>query len=114
MDVDKLAIQNFVNVVPTLNDHLVIVILGNGFIITGMLWASLLYFAIEKRYSSVLITSIILAILSCFGVIHSVFISGQLYLPTHLPDSVRNVPFELAIGYLFFGFMTYILGKKSQ
>ena len=101
----------FTNVLPTISDHLAIVVLGNGFIVTGMLWATMLYFAMEHKWVKTFVSSCVLAVLGFFGVIHSLYISGQLYLPWSLPEGVRNIPYELALGYLFFGLITLLLSK---
>jgi AGZA family xanthine/uracil permease-like MFS transporter len=111
--VDKLQEQMFANVLPTISDHLAIVVLGNGFIVTGMLWATMLYFAMERKWMKSFVSSCVLAVLAFFGIIHSLYISGQLYLPWSLPESVRNIPYELALGYLFFGVITLLLSKTS-
>ena len=112
--VDKLQDQMFANVLPTISDHLAIVILGNGFIITGMLWATMLYFAMEHKWLKTFICSCVLAGLSFFGVIHSLYISGQMYLPWTLPSNVQNIPYQLALGYLFFGVITLFLSRLSS
>ncbi len=101
----------FTNVLPTISDHLAIVMLGNGFIVTGMLWAAMLFFAMTHKWASVFISSAVLAVLSYFGIIHSLYISGQLYLPWQLPESVRHIPLELAIGYLSFGVLAIVLSQ---
>lgn len=111
---DKLQSMNFTNVVPTISDQLVITILGNGFIVTGMLWACLLYFVVEHKWASGFICSVVLAVLSYFGIIHSLFISGQLYLPMTLPDTIKNIPLEIALGYLSFGVIMLILSKLPE
>ena len=111
IDVDKLQDQMFNNVVPTISDHLAIVILGNGFIVTGMLWATMLYFAMEHKWFKTFVCSCVLAGLSFFGIIHSLYISGQLYLPWTLPANVQNIPYQLAIGYLLFGVISLLLSR---
>lgn len=114
MAVDKIQAANFASSIPTINEHLVIVLLGNGFIITGILWASLLYFAMMHKRVEVFVTSIILAVSSYFGIIHSLYVSGQLYFPSQLPEAVRNIPIEIALGYLFFGVLAALLCKAKE
>lgn len=114
ISVDKLQLSNFSNIAPTINDHLAIIILGNGFIVTGTLWAAMLYFAIKHKWISCLVSSIILAILSYFGIIHSLYISGEIYFPSSLPQSIRHIPLELAIGYLSFGILAYLLSRLPE
>ena len=95
-------------------NSLVIVLLGNGFIITGMLWASILCFAIDKKWINSFVCCLILSILSYFGVIHSVYVTGQIYWHTTLPDTVQNLPLQLALGYLFLGLIIIIMAKFQK
>ncbi len=94
-----------------ISSHLAILLLGNGFIITGMLWASTLCFAIDKKWISSFVCCLILSLLSYFGIIHSVFISGQIYWNTALPDAVKTVPLQLALGYLALGIIILVLSR---
>ncbi len=107
---EKLQINNF-NSFPPINDHLAIILLGNGFIITSILWASVLYFVIEREWLRGFICSIILAICSYFGIIHSVFINGSVYMPWNLPLGIRMIPTTLAIGYLLFGVIIILASR---
>lgn len=109
--VAKLQDQMFTNVYPHINDYLIATILGNGFIVTGVLWASFLCFAIDKRWISSFVCAVILSILSYFGIIHSLLLSGAMVLPSQLPATVRMVPLELSIGYLLLGICVLIAGK---
>jgi AGZA family xanthine/uracil permease-like MFS transporter len=110
---DKYQNDILTNVLPTISDHLIVVLMGNGFIITGVLWGAMLTFAIDKEFFKSLICCITLAVLSYFGVIHSVFVNGQLYLPQHLPDTIKTLPIQLSLGYLIMGVIIYVLGKYS-
>jgi AGZA family xanthine/uracil permease-like MFS transporter len=103
----------FTNVAPAISDHLVITMMGNGFIITGMLWASMLCFAIDKRFLASGVCCLILGVLSYFGVIHSLFINGQMYLPSMLPSTVNMIPLELMLGYFAIGIMVLLSARSS-
>jgi len=64
-----------------LSELAVIVVLGNGFIITSMLWATMLAALIDGnplRASLALLTG---ALLTAFGIMHSVQPQGGMYLP---------------------------------
>lgn len=91
-----------------ISSSLAILLLGNGFIITGMMWASILCFAIDRKWVSSFICCLILSGLSYFGLIHSVYITGQMYWHSKLPESVSTVPLQLCLGYLALGLI--ILG----
>lgn len=108
ISVDKLQADMFNNVVPTISDHLAIVMMGNGFIITGILWGAFLSFAIDHKYVKSFICCVVLSIISYFGVIHSVYITGQVYLPSELPQTVSKIPLELALGYLIIGMLVLL------
>ena len=66
------------------NTLAVIMALGHGFILTGMLWGSILAFIIDKELTKAIITLIVTAIFTYFGFIHSVLPSGSIYLPWHI------------------------------
>lgn len=111
MPVNKLQEQLFTNVTPHISDYLIATILGNGFIVTGVLWASFLCFAIDRKWISSFVCAVILSILSYFGIIHSLLLSGAMVLPSQLPITVRMIPIELSIGYLLLGICVLIAGK---
>ncbi|MFO0319045.1 MAG: hypothetical protein ACK5Z5_01395 [Neisseriaceae bacterium] len=116
INVDKLQTDIF-NVTHGFSDQLIIVAMGNGFIITGILWGAMLYFAIERQVIKGFICCIILAILSYFGIIHSVFTNGQIYLPLTLPPGISKLPLEFALGYLAMGIiilLSYPLKQSKQ
>lgn len=75
-------------------------ILGNGFIVTSILWGAGLVFLIDRRPLAVLITFIALAVFSLSGIIHSTAPGGGLFLPT---ISAGSKSIEIAAGYLMTG-----------
>jgi AGZA family xanthine/uracil permease-like MFS transporter len=112
--VDKLQEKMFASVVPQISDSLVVTILGNGFIVTGILWASFLCFAIDRRFVASFVCCIILSILSYFGIIHSLLLSGAMVLPSQLPQTVRMIPLEISIGYLALGLLVLVASWLKQ
>jgi len=78
----------------------VIVALGNGFILTAMLWGALLASLIDRQLRSCAAYLVILAGLAGFGVIHSALPEGNLYLPWRLALPARLIPVQLALAYL--------------
>ena len=112
---DKLENINLINnKLGLINDNLAITILGNGFIITGMLWGTFLYYLIDKKYYSSIICLIVLSVLSYFGVIHSIFLSGKLYIPSHLPVYLQKIPLQISLGYLFSALIIFILSLLQK
>jgi AGZA family xanthine/uracil permease-like MFS transporter len=77
----------------------VIFILGNGFIITSMVWASFVVAMIdgEVRKASGIVA--IGAVLTAFGIIHSVEPIGPVYLPWLLDAGPRGVVWQFVAAY---------------
>jgi AGZA family xanthine/uracil permease-like MFS transporter len=61
--------------------HASLTMLANGFILTGLLWGSLLAFLIDGKTRQSAFCAIVCGALTLFGVIHSVLPTGALYLP---------------------------------
>jgi AGZA family xanthine/uracil permease-like MFS transporter len=77
-----------------------IVVLGNGFILTSMIWAAFLVAVIDARpwrASGVLVLG---AAMTAFGLIHSVQPDGSLYLPWLLSGAGRQAALQWSAGYL--------------
>lgn len=108
---EKLQQYIFTNVSPAFSDQLMIVVLGNGFIITGVLWATLLGYIIDKKYFNAFISAMVLSICSFFGIIHSVYVSGQSYLPWSLPNTIMSLPYQISCGYFILGFVILLLSR---
>ncbi len=84
-----------------LNTHLVTIALGNGFILTAMLWGAWVALLIDRKLKLSALYLVILAILAFFGVVHSVYPDGNMYLPWKLQEDVlRAIPYQFASGYL--------------
>ncbi len=78
----------------------VIVTLGNGFIITSMIWAGFLAALVDRRTAVAVITLLAGALLTLFGIIHSVDPGGGLYLPWKLSGIGRILALQFAAAYL--------------
>jgi len=77
--------------------HQTLTMLSNGFIITGLLWGSLLAFLIDHRAKLAALCSAVCALLTLFGIIHSILPSGELYLPWQIASHAH---YMLAAAYL--------------
>lgn len=73
--------------------------LGNGFIITAMLWGGALAYVIDRRLGTAAILLLVTASLALFGVIHSVGANGEVYLPWAVGS---ELPVRFAVGYAIF------------
>ncbi|MGD0309913.1 MAG: hypothetical protein ABSC02_11560 [Acidobacteriota bacterium] len=84
-----------------LPELLVTVALGNGFILTAMLWGAFLAVLIDRRHRLASLYLGILAAMTFFGVIHSALPEGNMYLPWRLASPLqRAIPYQFATAYL--------------
>jgi AGZA family xanthine/uracil permease-like MFS transporter len=74
-----------------------VLVLANGFIITALLWGSALAMIIDQRLRSAAYYIGSAAILTLFGVIHSPFENGRLFLPWAVESPI---PFRFFFAYL--------------
>lgn len=102
----------YVTQLPHMTDQFLITLLGNGFFITAILWGSWLCYVIDHKRIQSTACAIALCIFSFFGVIHSVHLSGQTYLPWLLPSALRNQVFSLSLGYLICGLITLLVLRR--
>jgi AGZA family xanthine/uracil permease-like MFS transporter len=92
----------------------VIVTLGNGFIITSMIWAAFLAALIDGRTRAALAVLLSGAALALFGVIHSVEPSGGLYLPWTLSGTARTLAFQFTASYVALAAVIAILSVLGR
>lgn len=99
-----------------LPELLVTVALGNGFIVTGMLWGGFLAELIDRKIRGAATYLLVLAVLTFFGVIHSASPDGLMYLPWTLTGLPRQVPYQFAGAYLVLAvmFLALSLTKESK
>ena len=93
---------------------LVTIALGNGFIITAMLWGAFLAELIDRRLKISALYLVILAVLSFFGIIHSASPDGLMYFPWTLGGLARQIPIQFALAYLVLGGLFLILSLYSR
>ncbi|WP_024889357.1 hypothetical protein [Luteimonas huabeiensis] len=77
----------------------VIATLGNGFIITAMLWAGALVALIEHRPRQAAAVLLLAGVLTLFGFIHSVEPRGGVYLPWLLEGTRQAIAWQFAAAY---------------
>jgi AGZA family xanthine/uracil permease-like MFS transporter len=77
--------------------HQTLTMLSNGFILTGLLWGSMLAFLIDHRAKLAALCAAVCAVLTLFGVIHSIMPTGELYLPWRVASDAH---YMLALAYL--------------
>jgi AGZA family xanthine/uracil permease-like MFS transporter len=89
-----------------------IVALGNGFIITSMIWGAFLAALIDGRYRAAVMSLLVAAGLSLFGVIHSVEASGGLYWPWALSGVAQTLVWQFAGAYLVLAVLLWLLSLQ--
>jgi AGZA family xanthine/uracil permease-like MFS transporter len=80
--------------------------LGNGFILTAMLWGAFGAHLIDRSQLKASAFLFICALFTLFGVIHSVMPEGRLYLPWLIEGSLH---WRIAIGYAAFALMLLVM-----
>jgi AGZA family xanthine/uracil permease-like MFS transporter len=97
----------------------VLVALGNGFILTAMLWGGLVASLIDHKFRSCSIYLLILAVMSFFGIIHSATPDGNMYWPWTLSLPARLIPYQFSLSYLVLALVVaaltfYWRGQKNN
>jgi AGZA family xanthine/uracil permease-like MFS transporter len=90
----------------------VIVMLGNGFIITSMLWATALAAMIDHRPRAAAGALGVGALFAAFGVIHSVRPDGGLTAPWQLDDAALAMAAQFTGAYLVLAAMLWLLSLQ--
>jgi AGZA family xanthine/uracil permease-like MFS transporter len=88
----------------------VMIMLGNGFILTALLWGGALAFLIDRRIGAAAVTLVTCAILSFFGFIHSIMPAANIYLPW---KTGSVLPYHWAVGYLAFAALLLALSRTA-
>ena len=91
--------------------HQTLTMLSNGFILTGLLWGSMLAFLIDHKARLAALCSAICAVLTLFGIIHSVMPSGELYLPWQVTSHAH---YMLAVAYLALSGILLLLTGRTE
>jgi AGZA family xanthine/uracil permease-like MFS transporter len=92
-----------------LPELLVTVALGNGFILTAMLWGAFIAKLIDRELKTASLYLWILAGFTFVGIVHSAIPDGSMYWPWTLPDPARQIPYQFAAGYAVLAIMMFAL-----
>ncbi|MDI9570663.1 MAG: MFS transporter [Pseudomonadota bacterium] len=76
--------------------HQSLTVLSNGFIVTGLLWGTMLACLIDGKRRPAVLCAVLCALFSLCGIIHSVLPSGGIYLPWQAAGSTHCL---IAAGY---------------
>ncbi|NLO92586.1 MAG: hypothetical protein GX410_11435 [Elusimicrobia bacterium] len=111
-------VENFsalmVKTTKALPDMQVLVALGNGFILTAMLWGAFMAKLIDRNLRQSTFYLLICAAMTYFGVIHSALPDGNMYLPCNLPELARQVPYQFATGYIVLALIFFALSYTRE
>lgn len=86
-------------------------ILGNGFILTAMLWGGMLSALISKKPTVCAVYALVCAALTLCGLMHSIFPSGEVYLPWSIQGHLH---WEVASAYFILAALFWLLSLKSS
>ncbi|MDR3568340.1 MAG: hypothetical protein P4L43_09960 [Syntrophobacteraceae bacterium] len=86
-------------------------ILSNGFVLTALLWGSMLACLIDGKKRHAAAFSFTCGVLALFGIIHSIEPSGAIYLPWRTSSSL---PFMTALAYLLMAAIFLVVKPKKQ
>ena len=92
--------------------HQTLTMLSNGFILTGLLWGSMLAYLIDHKARQAALYCAVCAVLTLFGIIHSVMPSGELYLPWRVTST--HAHYMLAAAYLALSCILFLLRGKTD
>ena len=92
-----------------LPEMLVTVALGNGFILTAMLWGAFMAMLIDRKLKAASVYLWILAGFTFVGIIHSAIPDGSMYWPWTLPYPANQIPYQFASGYMVLAVMMFAL-----
>lgn len=88
--------------------------LGNGFILTSMVWAAAYVAVIDSKAWRASFALVIGAALTAFGLIHSIRPDAALYLPWQLAAADQAVVAQWCCGYLLLAAMLPMLLRASS
>ena len=98
-----------------LPEVLVTVALGNGFILTAMLWGGFLAEMIDRRLKIASLYLGILTVFTYFGVIHSALPEGNMYFPWKLVEPLqRAITNQFTLGYLVLALLVLALSFSKE
>lgn len=89
----------------------VLTMLGNGFIVTAMIWATWLVWIVDRRLVAAAWLCVVAAGLTVVGLIHSPFPDGRLFIPG---AATPPLVYALAAGYLLLGAVCVLLRLAPQ
>jgi AGZA family xanthine/uracil permease-like MFS transporter len=87
-----------------------ILMLGNGFILSSLLWGGGAAKIIDKNLKGAALFLALAACFSLFGIIHSPLASGEIFFPWQIESTA---PYHFCAGYLLTAFLLLLLGRRQ-
>ncbi len=114
-----IAPEAFAAMTSTLDGHglpemAVIAVLGNGFIITAMLWTGAVVAMIDGVLRRAAAFWLVAAMFTLFGVIHSVIPSGGIYVPWQLEGLAATICWQFTGAYLALAALMGVLALQRR
>ena len=97
-----------------LPEMLVTIALGNGFILTAMLWGGFLAELIDRHLKRSSALFIYPGSFTFFGIVHSASPDGMMYLPWNLGGMAQKIPYQFALAYLVFSIMLLLFSFTKE
>lgn len=91
--------------------HQTLTMLSNGFIITGLFWGSMLAFLIDHKTKLAALCASVCAVLTLFGIMHSIMPTGELYLPWKITSHVH---YMTAAAYVLLSGILFVLREETN
>jgi AGZA family xanthine/uracil permease-like MFS transporter len=93
------------------DDQNILRAIGNGFILTAILWGGFLAHLIDGRLGRAAVFAILCAIFTMFGFIHSVTPAGGIYFPWLLDN---NLVWQITLGYGLIGALLLLRSRTDK
>ncbi|HRP67926.1 MAG TPA: hypothetical protein PLY93_00120 [Turneriella sp.] len=91
-----------------------IVALGNGFIVTAMIWGAFTAKLIDREFYKAAAYLFVGAFLSLFGLMHSIKIDGDMYLPWSITVNASGpTPYSIAAAYITLAIVIIMLSYSK-
>ena len=86
-------------------------VLSNGFILTALLWGSMLAFLIDRKPRLAALCTFTCALFTLFGIIHSVLPAGEVYLPWAVTSHAH---YMIALAYILLSGILLTFTRKTN
>jgi AGZA family xanthine/uracil permease-like MFS transporter len=88
-----------------------IMMLGNGFILSSLLWGSIAAYIIDGKLKVAAAFLVTAGFFSLFGIIHSPFASGEIFLPWQIQTAAH---YQFFSAYLLTGILLFALDRSPH